>query len=145
VAEAADGDEIEIWGDGKQTRSFLYIDECIEAVRRLRESEFLGPVNIGSEEMVTINELAQMIIEVAGKELRIRNVPGPQGVRGRNSDNRLLFKELGWAPSRPLYEGVERTYKWIKAQVEARLRVCTAMNETGDLPSKCLLNSVSRP
>ena len=122
VAEAADGGEIEIWGDGKQTRSFLYIDECIEAVRRLREFEFLGPVNIGSEEMVTINELAQMIIEVAGKELRIRNVPGPQGVRGRNSDNRLLFKELGWAPSRPVHEGVERTYKWVKAQVEERLR-----------------------
>jgi GDP-D-mannose 3', 5'-epimerase len=122
VAEAEDGDEIEIWGDGKQTRSFLYIDECIEAVRRLRKSEFLGPVNIGSEEMLTINELAQMVIKIAGKELRIRNVPGPQGVRGRNSDNRLLFNELGWAPSRPLYEGVERTYRWIQAQVEARLR-----------------------
>jgi GDP-D-mannose 3', 5'-epimerase len=121
VAEAADGDEIEIWGDGKQTRSFLYIDECIEAVRRLRESEFLGPVNIGSEEMVTINQLAQMIIQLAGKELRIRNVPGPQGVRGRNSDNRLLFSELGWAPSQPLYEGVERTYEWIRSQVDARL------------------------
>jgi GDP-D-mannose 3', 5'-epimerase len=118
VAEASDGDEIEIWGDGKQTRSFLYIDECIEAVRRLGRSSFRGPVNIGSEEMVTINALAQMVIQIAGKELRLRHVPGPQGVRGRNSDNRLLFQKLGWAPSQPLLKGVERTYRWIEAQAK---------------------------
>lgn len=120
VAEARDGDEIEIWGDGKQTRSFLYIDECIEGVRRLMESACTCPVNIGSEEMVTINGLARTIIGIAGKKLGIRHVPGPQGVRGRNSDNRLFFQKLDWAPSRPLCEGLEKTYRWIQAQVEAR-------------------------
>src|SRR5207247_5794351 len=90
VAEAPDGGEIEIWGDGRQTRSFLYIDECLEGVRRLMESDFSGPVNIGSEEMVTINELAGMVMEVAGKKLRLHHIKGPLGVRGRNSDNRLI-------------------------------------------------------
>jgi nucleoside-diphosphate-sugar epimerase len=120
VAEAADGGDIEIWGDGKQTRSFLYIDECVEAVRRLVESDFTGPVNLGSEEMVSINQLAHMIMEIAGKRLTIRNIPGPTGVRGRNSDNKLIKERLGWAPSKPLRDGLEKTYHWIAAQVEAR-------------------------
>jgi nucleoside-diphosphate-sugar epimerase len=119
VAEAEDGGEIEIWGDGKQTRSFLCIDECVEGVRRLMESQFAGPVNIGSEEMVTINHLAEMAMEIAGKNLSIRHIPGPLGVRGRNSDNRLIQKELGWAPSEPLRAGLEKTYAWINSQVKA--------------------------
>jgi nucleoside-diphosphate-sugar epimerase len=117
VAEAPIGGEIEVWGDGKQTRSFLYIDECIEAVRRLMESDFIGPVNIGSEEMVSINRLADLIMGVAGKKLVIRHIDGPLGVRGRNSDNRLIREKLRWAPSRRLQEGLERTYIWIKNQV----------------------------
>jgi nucleoside-diphosphate-sugar epimerase len=119
VAEARDGSEIEIWGDGLQTRSFLYIDECLEGVRRLMDSDFSGPVNIGSEEMVTINQLAEMIMHIAGKSLRIRHIPGPLGVRGRNSDNRLIQEKLGWRPSRPLHEGLEKTYSWISNQIEA--------------------------
>jgi nucleoside-diphosphate-sugar epimerase len=118
VAEQPDGGEIEIWGDGEQTRSFLYIDECIEAVRRLMNSTtFRGPVNIGSDEMVTINQMAQTIMGIAGKQLRIRHVPGPLGVRGRNSDNVLIRKELGWAPSQPLKDGLAKTYEWIEGQV----------------------------
>ena len=119
VAMAENGGEIEIWGDGEQTRSFLYIDECLEGVRRLVDSEFSGPVNIGSEEMVTINQLARYIIEIAGKKLSIRHIAGPLGVRGRNSDNRLIAQKLGWKPSRPLREGLEKTYNWIAAQVES--------------------------
>ncbi len=126
VAEAADGSTIEIWGDGKQTRSFLYVDECVEGVRRLMDSDFTGPVNIGSEEMVTINQLAAMIMEIAGKKLTIRNIPGPTGVRGRNSDNRLIRERLGWAPSQPLRDGLSKTYRWIAAQVEARKRTAGA-------------------
>ena len=99
VAEDADGSSIDIWGDGRQTRSFLYIDECIEGVRRLMEADFSGPVNIGSEEMVTINRLAEMVIDIAGKSLSVLHIPGPLGVRGRNSDNRLIREKLGWAPS----------------------------------------------
>jgi len=118
VAEAEDGGEIEIWGDGKQTRSFLYIDECIEGTLRLMNSDWTGPVNIGSEEMVTINKLAEMIIGISGKKLKIKHVPGPQGVRGRNSDNRLIKEKLGWAPSMPLIEGLKITYKWIEEQVK---------------------------
>lgn len=117
VAEADDGGEIEIWGDGEQTRSFLYIDECLDGIRRLVESEFTGPVNIGSEEMVTINQLAKMVMDIAGKRLKLRHVPGPVGVRGRNSDNRLIRDRLGWSPSRPLREGLEKTYAWIESQV----------------------------
>lgn len=119
VAEALDGGKIEIWGDGLQTRSFLYVDECLEGTRRLMESNFSGPVNIGSEEMVTINQLAEMTMKVAGKNLCIRHIPGPLGVRGRNSDNRMIQKELGWAPSQPLKEGVCKTYKWVAAQLKA--------------------------
>jgi len=118
VAEAEDGDEIEIWGDGKQTRSFLFIDECVEATLRLTRSNFTGPVNIGSEEMVQINKLAEMVILISGKKLSIKHVKGPLGVRGRNSDNRLIQKKLGWAPSRPLEQGMRVTYQWIEQQVE---------------------------
>ncbi|MDB5230096.1 MAG: NAD-dependent epimerase/dehydratase [Chitinophagaceae bacterium] len=117
VAEAQNGGEIEIWGDGKQTRSFLYIDECLEAVRRLMNSEFTGPVNIGSEEMVTINELAQMTIALSGKKLSIRHVDGPLGVRGRRSDNRLIYEKLQWTPSAPLKTGLADTYEWVSQQV----------------------------
>lgn len=119
VAEAEPGEEIEIWGDGRQTRSFLYIDECIEGVRRLMESSFIGPVNIGSEEMISINGLAQLVMEIADKGLAIRNIPGPTGVRGRNSDNRLIQQRLGWQPSQPLRDGLEITYRWIERQVAA--------------------------
>lgn len=118
VAMAKDGGEIEMWGDGKQTRSFLYIDECLEGVRRLMTSDFVGPVNIGSEEMVSINQLAEMAMKIAGKKLTIKHIPGPLGVRGRNSDNKLIREKLNWVPSRPLIEGLEKTYIWIKEQVE---------------------------
>jgi len=117
VALAEDGGEIEIWGDGKQTRSFLFVEECVEAVRRLMEGEFIGPVNIGSEEMLPINELVEMVAQVAGKTIRIKHIPGPLGVRGRNSDNELIREKLGWAPSRPLIEGITTTYQWISEQV----------------------------
>ena len=126
VAETPSSGEIEIWGDGKQTRSFLYIDECLEGVRRLMQSDFVGPVNIGSDEMVTINGLAQMVMEIAGKKLTIRNVPGPLGVRGRNSDNRLIKQKLGWAPSEPLKNGLTKTYPWILEQVRSRQLVAAA-------------------
>ena len=119
VANAPAGGEIEIWGDGMQTRSFLYVDECVEGVRRLVESDFIGPVNIGSEEMVTINQLAEAVMHAAGKPLTLRHIEGPLGVRGRTSDNHLIFEKLGWRPSRPLSEGVQRTYKWVAEQVEA--------------------------
>ena len=117
VAEAESGSEIEIWGDGSNVRSFLYIDECLEGVRRLMESSFPGPVNIGSEEMISINGLAHLVMKIAGKELRIRNVSGPTGVRSRNSDNRLIQERVGWKPSQPLREGMEITYRWIEQQV----------------------------
>ena len=126
IAEARDGGQIEIWGDGLQTRSFLYVDECVEAVRRLMESDFAGPVNVGSEEMVTINRLAEMIMEIAGKKLTIKHIPGPLGVRGRNSDNKLIRERLGWAPERPLRGGLEKTYAWIARQVEASRSVAVA-------------------
>jgi nucleoside-diphosphate-sugar epimerase len=122
VAETPDGGEIEVWGDGRQTRSFLYIDECVEAVRRLVNSAFSGPVNIGSEEMISINNFAKMVIDISGKNIQIKNIDGPTGVRGRNSDNRLIEEKLNWKPSRPLREGVEKTYAWIKQQVELKKR-----------------------
>jgi len=105
--------DVEIWGDGEQTRSFLYIDECIEGVRRLMNSDFTGPVNIGSDEMVSINDLAYMIAEIAGKKINLKHIPGPQGVRGRNSDNTLIANKLGWKPTQKLVEGLIPTYKWI--------------------------------
>lgn len=118
VAETSDGGTIEIWGDGLQTRSFLYIDECLEGVRRLMDSDFAGPVNIGSEEMVTINGLAETIMQIAGKRQQIHHIPGPLGVRGRNSDNHLIRQNLGWAPSASLRKGLEQTYAWIAGKVE---------------------------
>lgn len=118
AAEAEEGAEIEVWGDGKQTRSFLYIDECVEAVRRLMDSDFTGPINIGSEEMIAINDFAKMAIQISGKELRIKNIKGPIGVRGRNSDNHLLRQKLNWEPTLPLLEGMKKTYEWIAQQVE---------------------------
>jgi nucleoside-diphosphate-sugar epimerase len=120
VVEAPKGGEIEIWGDGLQTRSFLYVDECLEGVRRLVESDFTGPVNIGSEEMVSINQLAELVMDIAGKRLSIRHIEGPLGVRGRNSDNRLIAEKLAWKPSRPLREGLEKTYDWISSQVNQK-------------------------
>lgn len=117
VAEIKDGGTMEIWGDGKQTRSFLYIDECLEGVERLMKSKFAEPVNIGSDEMISINNLAKMVMLIGGKKLKIKNIPGPLGVRGRNSDNHLIKKKIGWAPSRPLSEGMLKTYTWIEEQV----------------------------
>jgi nucleoside-diphosphate-sugar epimerase len=123
--ETPDGGELEVWGDGLQTRSFLYIDECIEAVLRLmRQDLFIGPVNIGSEEMVTINQLAQIAIKLSGKNIKIKNLEGeefkqkygfkcPTGVRGRNSDNTLYRQKIGWVPSQPLKVGIEKTFNWI--------------------------------
>lgn len=111
--------EVEIWGDGEQMRSFLYIDECIEGVRRLMESDFKEPLNIGSDEMISINDLAKMVAEIAGKQITLNHIEGPQGVRGRNSDNTLIFEKLGWKPSMPLMDGIIDTYHWIKSQVDA--------------------------
>lgn len=118
VAMAENGTEIEIWGDGEQTRSFLFIDECIEATRRLMlNNDFIGPVNIGSEEMVTINQLVEITAEVAGKTLAINHIDGPLGVRGRNSDNSLIRSVLGWDYEKSLKEGIEITYAWISEQI----------------------------
>ena len=116
VIEAGDGGTIEIWGDGKQTRSFLYVDECVEGIRRLMESDFSGPVNIGSEEMISINDFAKLIAEISGKNITIKNITGPEGVRGRNSDNALIQEKLGWAPSHSLREGITKTFHWIAEQ-----------------------------
>lgn len=117
VAETPDDGEIEVWGDGEQTRSFLYVDECLQGIRKLMDSDFIGPVNIGSEEMVTINKLSEMAMKIAGKKLSIKHIPGPLGVRGRRSDNKLIKKKLNWAPDYPLVKGLEKTYKWIASQV----------------------------
>jgi len=129
VAEIENGGEIEVWGDGLQTRSFLYIDDCIEAVLRfMRQDKFLGPVNIGSEEMVTINQLAKLAIDIAGKNITINNIDGdefktkygfkcPTGVRGRNSDNKLYKEKMGWEPTQPLYTGISKTFEWINKQI----------------------------
>jgi len=118
VAFSKDGGEIEVWGDGSQTRSFLYIDECVEASIRLMRSDFRGPVNIGSDEMVTINQLVEITKEIAGKKIMVNHIPGPQGVRGRNSDNNLIKLKLGWAPSQRLEVGIAKTYEWISGQLK---------------------------
>lgn len=118
VAETPDGGEILMWGDGTQTRSFLYIDECIEGILRLTRSDFSGPVNIGSEEMVTIKDLALSVMKISGKTLSIKNIPGPVGVMGRNSDNRLIKEKLGWEPNYLLNKGLEKTYAWVAKQVK---------------------------
>jgi nucleoside-diphosphate-sugar epimerase len=117
VAEARNGGQIEVWGDGHQTRSFLYVDECIEGTTRLTRSNFSGPINIGSEEMVTINGLVDVVCDIAGKKLEKVHIPGPLGVRGRNSDNRLIAQKLGWRPSQTLRRGLELTYSWVETQL----------------------------
>ena len=129
AALAEEGGEIEVWGDGKQTRSFLYIDECLEATRRFMDNEsFQGPVNIGSEEMIAINDFAQMAIDISGKSVEIHNIQGqefqdkygfpcPIGVMGRNSDNNLIREKLGWDYEQPLKVGMEKTFKWIREQI----------------------------
>jgi nucleoside-diphosphate-sugar epimerase len=116
VAMAANDGTIDIWGDGEQTRSFLFVDECVEGTTRLLRSDFEGPVNIGSDEMVSINQLVGMVADIAGKKININHIPGPLGVRGRNSDNRLIKERLGWAPSQTLTKGLETTYAWIEQQ-----------------------------
>jgi len=118
VALAKDGEAIEIWGDGLQTRSFLFIDECLEGTSRLMRSDWSGPVNIGSDEMVTIDRLVDLVAGLAGKTIRKKHIPGPLGVRGRNSDNRLIQEKLGWRPSQPLAAGLAKTYAWIAEQAE---------------------------
>lgn len=120
VSEAPDGGMIEVWGRGTQTRSFLYIDECIEGTLRLMRSDQTGPYNIGSEEMVSINQLAEIITDISGKNITVKNIPGPVGVNGRNSDNKLIKVELGWAPTRPLRDGLEKTYDWVSLQVKQK-------------------------
>ena len=120
IAMIEDGGEIDMWGDGEQTRSFLYIDECVEGTLRLMRSDFTGPVNIGSEEMVTINQLANIVARAAGKTISIKHVPGPLGVRGRNSDNRLIQQELDWEPTEALSDGIQRTYAWIEDRVHEK-------------------------
>lgn len=131
VIETPSGGSFEVWGDGLQTRSFLYVDECVEAVLRLMASDFPGPVNIGSEEMVSINELANMAIKISGKNIKYNNIygndflskygfPCPLGVRGRNSDNKLYQEKVGWVVSESLYDGLEKTFAWIQKQYEAK-------------------------
>lgn len=117
VADSLMDEEIEVWGDGKQTRSFLYIDEAIEGVRRLMESNYIEPINIGSDHIISMNDLTKLVIELADKRAGIKNIPGPQGVRGRTSDNTLIKEKLGWAPTQPLSVGLEKTYKWIQSQM----------------------------
>ena len=113
-----EGGTIDVWGDGEQTRSFLFVDECVEATYRLVQSDFTGPVNIGSEEMVSINELVDITAKVSGKQVEKNHIEGPLGVRGRNSNNDLIREKLGWDYSQPLEEGIRRTYKWIQAQIK---------------------------
>lgn len=125
IAEAENNGVIEVWGDGKQTRSFLYIDECLDGTLKLMRSDHIGPFNIGSDEMVTINELAALIMHIADKNLSINHIEGPQGVRGRTSDNTSIFNALRWIPMQTLEEGLEKTYAWIKEQVEEREKLIT--------------------
>jgi nucleoside-diphosphate-sugar epimerase len=120
VAVAKPGERIKVWGDGLQTRSFLFVEDCVTATIGLMRSDFRGPVNIGSEEMISINDLARLVIQVSGKDIGIENIPGPQGVRGRNSDNRLIEEKLGWSPNYSLRQGIEATYPWIQGQLDAK-------------------------
>lgn len=118
---AEDGDAVEIWGDGEQTRSFCYVDDCVEGIYRLMQSDFSDPINLGTDRMVSINDLARIVIQISGKSnLRLEHVDGPQGVRGRNSDNSLLNQVLGWEPSTSLEDGLRETYRWIEKQVSSR-------------------------
>ena len=118
VLDAQDGGSIDVWGTGDQTRSFLYIDECIEGILRLVNSDFSGPVNLGSEEMISINNFTKMIVGISGKNISINNISGPTGVNGRNSDNTLIKEKLGWAPSQSLIVGTTSLFDWIKSQIE---------------------------
>ena len=121
IAKANDGDEIEIWGDGEQTRSFLYIDDCIEGVRHLMNSEtFHGPVNIGADQMISINDTVDLVAQIAGKTIRKKHIDGPTGVRGRNSNNELIEEKLNWRPSQNLKEGLKETYRWINFHVRGQ-------------------------
>ena len=131
IAEAEDGGVVEIWGDGSQTRSFLYIDDCLDGIRALMRSATPGPVNIGSEEMIPIDEFARLVMRTAGKHLTFRHVPGPVGVRGRRSDNRLMHAATGWLPKVSLEEGIARTYRWVATQVEARRRQVGVVSSLG--------------
>jgi nucleoside-diphosphate-sugar epimerase len=117
VAEAQNNNQIEVWGPGDQTRSFLYINECLEGIRRLMQSNISCPINIGSDEMISINDLAKLIISISNKNLHLKNVPGPEGVRGRSSDNTLIKQQLNWSPSEPLRNGISTTYQWIEQQI----------------------------
>lgn len=126
VAQVTNGGEVEIWGDGTQTRSFLFIDECLEGTIRLTRSDFEGPVNVGSEEMVTINQLVDIVADIAGKKVHKNHIPGPLGVRGRNSDNRLIGQKLSWKPSATLRSGLEKTYEWIERQVHRNTKKAAA-------------------
>ena len=143
ASETEDGGTIEVWGNGQQTRSFLYVDECVEAVLRLMESDFLGPVNIGSEEMVTINELASMAIQISGKDINIQNIEGdefvskygfkcPLGVKGRNSDNKLYKEKVGWEVNQPLLIGLQKTYEWVSTQVKLKKKETIWIYESPD-------------
>lgn len=114
VVTSNDGDTIEVWGDGKQTRSFLYVDECVEGLRRLMKSEVTTPINVGSEEMISINDFTKMIIRISGKNINIKNIDGPLGVRGRNSDNKLIKELLGWEPTEKLETGIKKLYQWLE-------------------------------
>jgi GDP-D-mannose 3', 5'-epimerase len=119
IAEASSEDTIEVWGTGKQTRSFLYIDDCVDAtIKLIRSDNFMGPVNIGSEEMISINNFAKMIATLSGKNITVNNIPGPTGVNGRNSDNRLIKEKLNWEPKYNLLEGITLTYEWIQKQTQ---------------------------
>jgi nucleoside-diphosphate-sugar epimerase len=146
VAEAETGGEVEIWGDGQQTRSFCYVDDCVEGIYRLMQSNYREPLNLGSEDMVTVNELARMIIGLSGKGgVTLRHVDGPQGVRGRNSDNHQLRKVLGWEPSVTLSQGLEPTYRWIEKQVASRPPRAAARPGRDDQPaSRTQSGSASR-
>ena len=118
VAQAENGGEIEIWGDGNQTRSFLHIDDCVEGVMRLMDSDFSSPVNIGSDYLISINDLVEMVAEIANKDISIKHIDGPQGVRGRNSNNDLIREKLNWVPTQDLRAGLIKTYNWIEQQVK---------------------------
>ena len=135
VAKLTGNHEIEIWGDGEQTRSFCHIDDCVKGIYKIMRSDYAEPLNLGQDRMVSINQLADMIAKIAGIRIVKKHVPGPQGVRGRNSDNNLLRKVLGWEPEISLEKGLAQTYLWIEAQVRARLRRSESREGTSHLSS----------
>jgi GDP-D-mannose 3', 5'-epimerase len=121
VAKLTGNHEIEMWGDGEQTRSFCYINDCLEGIYRLMRSDYISPLNLGSDRMVTINQLAEIVANIAGIKITVKHIPGPMGVRGRNSDNTRLREVLKWEPQLTLEEGLERTYPWIEKQVVQKM------------------------